>query len=64
MVLGHNRGISYLLPKLEDIIPTSLGDIAILNRRKSVTVTADYCNSLFNGKLTRKKKQKHLLLYD
>ena len=37
MVLGH------LLPKFEDLIPTSLGDIAISNRQKSVTVTADYC---------------------
>ena len=35
--------LSYLLPKFEDLIPTILADITIKNRRKSVTLTADYC---------------------
>ena len=35
--------LSYLLPKLEDFVPTSLGSGAISTRQKCVTVTADYC---------------------
>ena len=37
--------LSYLLPKFEDFVPTSLGCGAIQTRRKCVTVTADYCNN-------------------
>ena len=45
IVFGHHRGISYsyLLPKFEDFVPTSLGSGAISTRQKCVTVTADYC---------------------
>ena len=35
--------LSYLLPKLEDFVPTSLGSGAIYTCQKCVTVTADYC---------------------
>ena len=37
--------LRYLLPKFEDLVPTSLGSGAILTRRKCVTVTADYCTA-------------------
>ena len=48
MVLCHHGGyLSYLLPKLEDLVPTSLGSGAISTCRKCVTVTADYCTSLY-----------------
>ena len=35
--------LSYLLPKFEDMVPTSLGSGAIQTRQKCVTVTTDYC---------------------
>ena len=35
--------LSYLLPKFEDLVHTSLGSGAISTRQKCVTVTADYC---------------------
>ena len=34
--------LNYLLPKFEDLDPTSLGSEAIYTRRKCVTVTADH----------------------
>ena len=38
--------LSYLLPKFEELVPTSLGSGAISTRRKCVTLTADYCIGL------------------
>ena len=36
--------LSYLLPKFEDLVPTSLDSGAIQTHRKCVIVTADYCD--------------------
>ena len=41
--------LSYLLPKFEDLVPSSLGSGAIETRRKCVAVTADYCNRRTNS---------------
>ena len=46
MIEGY---LSYLLPKFEDLVSTSLGSGAIQTRRKSVTVTADYCIWTWNS---------------
>ena len=40
--------LNYLLPKFEDLDPTSLGSEAIYTRLKCVTVTADYCIGCFH----------------
>ena len=39
--------LSYLLPKYEDLVPTSLSSGAIQTRRKCVSVPADYCRIFF-----------------
>ena len=41
--------LSYLLPKFEDLVPTSLGSGAVQTRRECVTVTADYCSEFLGN---------------
>ena len=48
--------LSYLLPKFEDLVSTSLGSGAIQTRRKCVTVTADNCNQILSLVLSLRNK--------